>query len=74
MSKLGVEYLNHILVECHYLNSVMKNTSSNSELVEDETLKRAVVRSLEIIGEASNKVPVELKNTLKSISWKICRV
>ena len=29
--------------------------------MEDETLKRAVVRSLEIIGEATKKIPADIK-------------
>jgi uncharacterized protein with HEPN domain len=38
--------------------------------VEDETLKRAVVRSLEIIGEASKKIPNDFKLKWNTIQWK----
>ncbi len=70
MSKLGVELLKHILIECNFINSVVWRLSSINQLVEDETLKRAVVRSLEVIGEALNKIPGELKDKMDSISWK----
>lgn len=36
----------------------------------DETLKRAVIRSLEIIGEASKKIPADKKLRCKNIQWK----
>ena len=36
----------------------------------DETLKRAVVRSLEIIGEATKKIPADFKIKWNSIQWK----
>jgi len=38
--------------------------------MENETLKRAVVRSLEIIGEASKKIPADQKLKWPGISWK----
>jgi uncharacterized protein with HEPN domain len=36
----------------------------------DETLKRAIVRSLEIIGEATKKIPADVKLKWGDISWK----
>lgn len=36
----------------------------------DETLKRAVTRSLSIIGEATKKIPGDIKFQWSSISWK----
>ena len=38
--------------------------------MQDETLKRAAVRSLEIIGEATKKIPADLKVKWNSIPWK----
>lgn len=32
---------------------------SKDEFVNDETLKRAITRSLEIIGEATKKIPAD---------------
>lgn len=53
MSKEPVEYLKHIIDECSYIISVAGTDLSKDKFLQDETLKRAVVRSLEIIGEAS---------------------
>ncbi|MDP2161030.1 MAG: hypothetical protein Q8K02_11145 [Flavobacterium sp.] len=49
MFKEPKEYLRHIHDECLYIISVSQNLSFE-DFMKDETLKRAVVRSLEIIG------------------------
>ena len=59
MSKDPIEYLKHIRDECSYILSVLEKDLSKDEFLFNETLKRAVVRSLEIIGEASKKIPVD---------------
>lgn len=69
MSKEPVELLRHIADECEYLLSVSKDLSKGVFL-SDETLKRAVVRSLEIIGEATKKIPTEFKEKRNTIRWK----
>ena len=38
--------------------------------MDDETLKRAVIRSLEIIGEATKKIPEDFKLKWRSVQWK----
>ena len=38
--------------------------------LKDATLKRAFVRSLEIIGEASKKLPDDVKATQPDIEWR----
>jgi len=69
MHKDPVEFLKHIADECAYLLSVSEDLSKD-DFLNDETLKRAVVRSLEIIGEATKKVPFEFKAGWDSIQWK----
>lgn len=69
MSKEPKEYIRHIHDECSYLISVSKNLLFE-DFMEDETLKRAVVRSLEIIGEATKKIPTEFKTEWNTIPWK----
>jgi uncharacterized protein with HEPN domain len=50
------DYLHHILVEADYL--INQGAGLNVDrFMTDETLRRAFVRSLEIIGEAAKKVP-----------------
>lgn len=70
MSKESIEYLKHILLECDYIVSVIKPETSKDEFLKDETVKRAVVRSLEIIGEATKKIPADIKFKWSNISWK----
>jgi uncharacterized protein with HEPN domain len=70
MSKEPVEYLKHIRDECFYPLSVTGDDLSKDEFVQNETLKRAVVRSLEIIGEAAKKIPGDFKVKWSSIRWK----
>lgn len=69
MSKEPIEFLKHIADECTYLLSVNKELSKD-DFLDDETLKRAVVRSLEIIGEATKKIPADFKVKWSSIQWK----
>ncbi|MDI1232853.1 MAG: DUF86 domain-containing protein [bacterium] len=69
MSKEPKEYLRHIQDECSFIITVCKNLDFNVFL-EDEILKRAVVRSLEIIGEATKKIPADIKVKWSSVQWK----
>ena len=70
MSKESIEYLKHIKDECSYILSVSGAELTWDLFLKDETLKRAVVRSLEIIGEASKKISAEHKVKWSSIRWK----
>jgi uncharacterized protein with HEPN domain len=70
MSKQYLEYLRHILVECDYITSVITSGVTQEDFLRDETLKRAVVRSLEIVGEATKKIPADLKLRWNQIAWK----
>jgi uncharacterized protein with HEPN domain len=69
MSKNPIEFLRHILDECSFILLVSKDLSPE-DFFKDETLKRAVVRSLEIIGEATKKIPADYKVKWNSIQWK----
>lgn len=70
MYKEPVEYLNHILDECNYILSVITPKISKTYFINDETLKRAVIRSLEIIGEATKKIPADIKLKWCTVRWK----
>jgi uncharacterized protein with HEPN domain len=69
MSFSSLEYLQHILDETAYLIGRAKGLNKN-EFIQDETLKRAFVRSLEIIGEATKNVSVELRQKYSHIDWR----
>jgi uncharacterized protein with HEPN domain len=69
MSKDPKEYIRHIYDECSFIISVTENLVFE-DFLDDETLKRAVVRSLEIIGEATKKIPTDFKDKWSAIQWK----
>jgi len=70
MSKEPVEYLKHIRDESLYLLSVTSTGITKGEFLKDETLKRAVARSLEIIDEATKKIPADFKIKWNNVKWK----
>jgi len=58
-----------ILVEADYLIERSAGLSFD-DFAGDETLRRAFVRSLEIIGEAAKKVPEEFRVAHPSVEWR----
>jgi len=70
MSKSPYNFLRHILDECNYILSVIDDNATFEFLKKDETLKRAVVRSIEIIGEATKKISQDFKEMRPEISWR----
>ncbi|MCB0567743.1 MAG: DUF86 domain-containing protein [Phaeodactylibacter sp.] len=70
MSKSMIDYLRHILVECEYLEELKQNGLTKAELLEDETKKRAIVRSLEIIGEATKNIEKPFREKFPRLNWK----
>ena len=70
MSKSSIEYLHHIHDECTFILSVIKPETTKDELLDNETLKRAVIRSISIIGEATKKIPADIKEEWSQIPWR----
>ncbi len=69
MSPSSLEYLRHILDETTYLTDHTKGLTKG-EFMQDATLKRAFVRSLEIIGEATKNVSMEFRQKHGYIDWR----
>jgi uncharacterized protein with HEPN domain len=69
MSLSGTDVLRHILVEAEYLMR-RSQSLSKEDFLSDETLQRAFVRSLEVIGEAAKKVPTETREHLPAVEWR----
>ena len=69
MSLSPREYIQHILDEIDYILGQSSNLDFDSFL-RDESLKRAFVRSIEIIGEASKKLPENFKAMHPDIEWR----
>lgn len=66
--KLDSVYLAHILEEMEFLQTNFSNRSFE-EIVQDEMMKRSVLRSLEVIGEASKNLSPEVRARYPDIPW-----
>lgn len=64
-----VEFLKHILDECKYLEKEYRENTFD-DFMQDERLSRAVCRSLEIIGEACNKISPDLRAVYPHVPWR----
>ena len=69
MSHSPLEYLRHILDETAYLLNVSDGLSQE-EFLKNETLRRAFVRSIEIIGEATKQIPEDIREKYPHIQWR----
>jgi uncharacterized protein with HEPN domain len=69
MSPSTPELLRHILDEAEYLVRTAEGLQREAFL-RDETLRRAFVRSLEIIGEAAKKIPADVRDRTPGIEWR----
>jgi uncharacterized protein with HEPN domain len=64
-----LDYLRHILVEADYLIGQSRDLTEE-RFMADETMRRAFVRSLEIIGEAAKKVPDAFRAQYSGLEWR----
>ncbi len=69
MSPFYRDYLSHILDETSYLIKTSEGLDK-THFIENETLKRAFVRSLEIIGEAVKHLPNDFRMNHSNIEWR----
>lgn len=63
------EFLRHILLEAEYLEEIT-GTLTREQFAEDPTLQRAVVRSLEVIGEATKRIPPSTRDAHPDVEWR----
>ena len=69
MSRSVIEYFEHINNELNYLLQKSQGLDFDT-FIDDETLKRAFSRSLEIVGEAVKNVPEEIRFEYPEVEWK----
>lgn len=62
-------FIRHILDEVNYIIQETKDLRYEN-LIANETLKRAFVRSLEIIGEATKNLSKDFRDRYSDINWK----
>jgi uncharacterized protein with HEPN domain len=65
----GIEVLRHIYEEADFILRSSKGKTFE-DLLRDEIWQRAVVRSLEIIGEASKKIGEEHRVKYPDVEWR----
>lgn len=63
-----LDFLKHILEECDFIIESI-DRKSKDEFITDKILSREIVRSLEIIGEATKKLPEDLRIKHPHINW-----
>ena len=69
MSHSEAEYLHHIKDELDFLETNSENLDYDS-FIENEILKRAFLRSLEIIGEAVKNLSEEVRFENPQVDWR----
>jgi len=69
MSKSHEVYINDILKSIDKIEKY-KNNKTKDSFLKSELEADAVIRNLEIIGEAVKRIPAELKEKHKEIDWK----
>lgn len=68
MSPSLLNFLRHIEHECAFLVQLSAGRD-RSALLDDPTNSRAIVRSLEVIGEAVKKLPPDLRTKYLQVDW-----
>ena len=68
-SKKDLPFLDHILDSINAIENFLKD-SNKQEFLRSRLKQSAVVREIEVIGEAVKNISNELKNIHKEIKWK----
>ncbi|NJL87028.1 MAG: DUF86 domain-containing protein [Leptolyngbyaceae cyanobacterium SM1_1_3] len=69
MSFQTSDYLRHILDETAYLIASSPNLEKAS-FRQDATLRRAFVRSIKVIGEATQRLPRDYRKAHPQVDWR----
>jgi uncharacterized protein with HEPN domain len=64
-----LEFIKHIYEELKFIINTT-NSMSFDAFIEDEIVKRAVVRALEIVGEATKNLSTDFRIKYYQIPWK----
>ena len=62
-------FITHIYEEILLLEDICR-THTTDEIIDNRILRYCVQKSLEIIGEAANRISDETKNTYPDIAWR----
>lgn len=61
-------YLHHMVERCHRITRFI--AAGREEFMTSEQLQDAVIRNVEVIGEAAKRVSAEARGRLPSLDWK----
>ena len=69
MPTSATDLLRHIRDEAQFLEGIARNLTLE-RFIDDEVLKRAAVRSIEVIGEATKKISDDFRAQHPQVEWK----
>ena len=69
MSISAIELLRHIRDEALFLMDSTEGVTQEA-FIHDSVLKRASVRAIEIIGEATKKIPADFRDKYPDMEWR----
>lgn len=64
------DYLRHMLEEADFL-VIETRKLTKQEFLDDKILRRAFVRSIEVIGEAAKQVPADFRAKYPDVAWRV---
>ena len=68
IKKDPVVFIKHIRDSIDEINSFTKNVSKE-KFIRDKLIQNAVIRSIEVIGEAAKNLPINFRNKYLEIPW-----
>jgi len=69
MKRIYKDYILDILLSIQEIEKFVEGISFE-EFINDKKTVNATIRSLEVMGEAVKKIPLELRNKYSEIPWK----
>ena len=63
-----IEFIKHIFIEINYIQTIVEKLDEE-DFYNDETLKRAITRALEIIGEATKNLNQDFRLKYNLVPW-----